>query len=221
LMPLLWTAASFIALSILNPAARGRVGWPWFILSQFIFGVGAALVFMSLKNRSPLRAGVLGGIVGGLLMPAPAFAWGILTRHGIWYPINLLADMATPQANGGVSVAELEQFHPTWLFAAIGAHAVLSISFGLAFAIVLPKVPGIPGPMSWGALVMPLLWTAASYGLMDVVNPTLQNLVDWPWFVASQFVFGVVASIVVVRSEQKAVPPAGRGPEHLAEYIHG
>jgi hypothetical protein len=118
-------------------------------------------------------------------------------------------------------VADLEQFHASWLAAAVATHAVLSLSFGLAFAVVLPRVPVIPGPTAWGALVMPLCWTAASYSLMDVVNPALRSLVDWPWFVASQFIFGLVASVVVVRSEEKAVPPAGRGPERLADYIHG
>ena len=56
---------------------------------------------------------------------------------------------------------------------------------------------------------MPLLWTAASFGLMGVVNPLLQELVNWPWFVVSQFVFGIVAAIMIVRSEQFLVPPAG------------
>jgi hypothetical protein len=52
-----------------------------------------------------------------------------------------------------------------------------------------------------------------SYGLMGVVNPALQQRVEWPWFIASQFVFGVVAAIFVVRSEQVHLPPAGRGPD--------
>jgi hypothetical protein len=47
---------------------------------------------------------------------------------------------------------------------------------------------------------------------MGVVNPVLRERVDWPWFIFSQFVFGVVASIVVVRSEMIHVPPAGSGP---------
>ena len=38
---------------------------------------------------------------------------------------------------------------------------------------------------------MPLLWTAASYSLMGVVNPLLQARVNWPWFIVSQFVFGL------------------------------
>jgi hypothetical protein len=56
---------------------------------------------------------------------------------------------------------------------------------------------------------------------MGVVNPVLQERVDWPWFVASQFVFGVVAAIVVVRSEQIDIPPAGRGPDRRADFVSG
>jgi hypothetical protein len=54
-----------------------------------------------------------------------------------------------------------------------------------------------------------------------VVNPTLQRVVEWPWFIASQFVFGVVAAIVVVRSVEVHIPPAGRGPEPREEYLTG
>jgi hypothetical protein len=39
----------------------------------------------------------------------------------------------------------------------------------------------------------------------------LQHEVDWPWFIASQFVFGITAAIVVFRTEMIAVPPAGTG----------
>ena len=208
-MPLLWTAVSFVALGYFNPAVRAMVEWPWFVLSQFIFGVVAAIVFMRFEKRSTLLAGILGGIAGGLLMPVPALLWGILSKHGIWYPVNLLSAMAMRHA-AALTTLELEQFHTDWLIAAIVVHAVFSISFGLAFALVLPRVPAIPGPLAWGGLLMPLLWTAMSYGLMGVVNPLLQERVDWPWFIASQFVFGVVAAIVVVRSEQVHIPPAGR-----------
>ena len=82
-----------------------------------------------------------------------------------------------------------------------------------ATATPLPRLRPIPSPFVWGALLLPLLWTGASYGLMGVVNPTLQAGVDWPWFIVSQFVFGLTAAAVVVRSETIAVPPAGTGPE--------
>ncbi|HKB35698.1 MAG TPA: hypothetical protein VKD72_04540, partial [Gemmataceae bacterium] len=68
-------------------------------------------------------------------------------------------------------------------------------------------------PMAWGGLLFPLFWTGISYALMGVVNPVFQKLVDWPWFILSQFVFGLAASVVVVRSEKIAIPPKGAGPE--------
>jgi hypothetical protein len=82
--------------------------------------------------------------------------------------------------------------------------------------VLLPTLPSIKGgPIIWGGLVMPLLWTWASHGLMGVVNPVLQRYVDWPFFILSQIVFGIAASLVVVRTEQVAVPPAGPGSEGL------
>lgn len=220
LMPLLWTAMSYFAWGAANPSLRARVDWLSFVLSQLVFGIIAAAVFMRLRAWRPVASGVIGGIVGGLLMPLPAMLWGVLSRHGIWYPANLLAAMVTQHA-GDFTTVELEGYHADWFATAMILHGVLSILFGLAFGLVLPRVPAIPGPMAWGGLVMPLLWTGLSYGLMGVVNPTLQRVVEWPWFIASQFVFGVVASIVVVRSVEIHIPPAGRGPEPREEYLTG
>lgn len=217
LMPLAWTAAIFLGLGYFNPAVRGRLEWPWFVVSQFIFGVVAAVVFMVFERRGKLAAGIAAGMAGGLLMPVPALLWGWLSAYGIWYPINLLSAMAVRHASE-ISMAELQTFNQDWLVAAILVHAALSLAFGLAFAVVLPRVPAIPGPLAWGGLVMPLLWTAMSYGLMGVVNPVLQERVDWPWFIASQFVFGLVAALVVVRSEQVHIPPAGPGVDANAEF---
>jgi hypothetical protein len=56
---------------------------------------------------------------------------------------------------------------------------------------------------------------------MGIVNPLLQQRVDWPWFVVSQFVFGVTTAIVVVRSEKVYIPPAGRGPDRLDLFLEG
>ena len=48
----------------------------------------------------PISAGVKGGLVGGLVMPIPALAYGVISGHGIWFPINLLAGMAVPGISG-------------------------------------------------------------------------------------------------------------------------
>jgi len=44
----------------------------------------------------PVSAGIKGGIIGGLVMPLPAFLYGLVSHHGIWYPVNLLAGMGLP-----------------------------------------------------------------------------------------------------------------------------
>ena len=62
----------------------------------------------------PISAGIKGGIVGGLVMPLPALVYGLLSGHGIWWPVNLLAGMVLPGV-GDMSDAELEQFHPALL----------------------------------------------------------------------------------------------------------
>lgn len=212
LMPMLWTAVTFSLMGIINPVLHQGVHWSWFILSQFIFGLVAAVVVMRLGQTHPVWSGLLGGIVGGLLMTIPAILWGMMSGHGMWYPVNLMAGMLLPEMSK-LPLADREQFHVRWFLVAIVIHAVLSAGFGLIYGILLPRLRTIPGPLAWGGLLLPLLWTATSYGLMGVVNPTLQKDVDWPWFIVSQFVFGVVAAVVVVRSEKIAVPPVGGATE--------
>jgi hypothetical protein len=212
LFPLLWSAVSFLLVSASSPTVRTEINWPWFIVSQFIFGIATAAVVMRSDGRHPLAAGVRGGIVAGILMVIPAVAWGILSGHGPWYPINLLSGMLRPAADE-LTVAQLETFQPRWLALASVLHAALSLLFGMVYSLLLARLPQIPGPLAWGALVMPLLWTATSYGFMGVVNPVLQQRVDWPWFVASQFVFGLMAAIIVVRSQMVHIPPAGHGSD--------
>ncbi|HUE16426.1 MAG TPA: hypothetical protein VMR25_19790 [Planctomycetaceae bacterium] len=210
LMPLLWTAVSYSFMAVVNPALNNGVDWPWFIASQFIFGVVTALVVMRLRDRlSRPVAGALGGLCGGLLMPGPAVIWSLASGHGLWYPANLLAGMVR-HGMDRLTVEQLMQFNRDWLGTAVVIHVVMSLSLGLLYGILLTRLRPIPGPFVWGGVLMPLLWTAASYSLMGVVNPLLQDRVNWPWFVVSQFVFGIVAAIAIVRSEEILVPPAGR-----------
>jgi len=211
LLPLLWTGVSYVLMGYVNPLLFQGVSWPWFIMSQFVFGVAAALVVQGTRHLGPWRSGLLGGLAGGLLMPIPALLWGLTTRQGIWYPVNLLAGMVTPGMNH-LPPTELRHFRVEWFLAALAIHAVLSVSFGIVYGLLLPRLKPIPAPLAWGGMLLPLLWTATSYALMGVVNPVLQERVDWPWFVVSQFVFGIAAAVVVVRSEKVPVPPAGTGP---------
>jgi len=91
-------------------------------------------------------------------------------------------------------------------------HAAISLVVGLLYGVLLPTIPGRPvWQVVCGGLVVPLLWTGLSYGFLGLANPVLRTHVDWAWFAASQFVFGLAAAAVVVRTERVVVAPAG-GP---------
>jgi hypothetical protein len=211
LMPILWTGVSYLAMYVVNPALPGKVSWPWFIVSQFVFGITMPAVVLGAKRLHPVLAGVVGGLVGGAAMAVPALLWAAASGHGFWYPVNLLAGMVLPDP-GTADLSQLGSFHSEWFAIAVAMHAVLSTGFGVLFALVIPRLPAIPAPIAWGGLILPVVWTGISYSLMGVVNKPLQEHVSWPWFIVSQFVFGVAAAVVVHYSETVRVPPAGPGP---------
>src|SRR5262249_36009859 len=138
------------------------------------------------ESVHPISAGIRGGVIGGLVMPLPALLYGVISQHGIWYPVNLLAGMFLPGV-GGLHDHQLEQFSLTLLLTGIIIHAAIAVVFGLLYGVLLPMLPGIrrpaiPAALLWGGIILPLLWMSISYGLMGVANPVLQARVDWPWF---------------------------------------
>jgi hypothetical protein len=172
----------------------------------------AGFRFQLPEKVHPISAGVWGGIVGGLVMPVPALAYGLVSGHGLWFPVNLLAGMVVPGISG-VTQAQLEQFSAGALVLAIFIHAAFSVAFGLFFGVVSPTLPPLPGgPVIAGGVLMPLLWTGVCHGLMGIVNPLLNEFVSWPWFIASQVVYGLAMSFVVINSEKVPAPPVGSGP---------
>jgi hypothetical protein len=220
LMPVVWTGASYVGMQVVNPALPEKVSWPWFLVSQLVYGITMPAVVLGARRLPPVLAGLAGGLVGGAAMALPAVLWAAASGRGFWYPVNVLAGMVLP-GPGSLEGADLGSFQADWFGAAVAVHAVLSIGFGVLFALVARRLPPIPGPVVWGGLVLPLVWTGVTYGLMGVVNPVLQERVDWAWFIVSQFVFGVAAAVVVLRSELVHIPPAGRGPDRVADFVAG
>lgn len=147
----------------------------------------------------PYSAGVRGGLVGGAAMAATALLYGLISGHGIWYPINLLAAMILTNF-ADKSTVELEQFSLAALGVGTVIHGLTSLAVGLCYGIILPTLPR--WPMLWGGLVGPLLWTGATYGFMGILNPVMNARVEWSWFFVSQFVFGIATGMVVARSEK-------------------
>jgi hypothetical protein len=151
----------------------------------------------------PYSAGVKGGALGGVAMAATALAYGMISGHGLWYPVNLLAGMLMPSI-AQHTLAQLAQFSPTALALAAFIHVVASLAVGLFFGVLLPTLPR--GPVLWGGVIAPLLWTGGIHALMGVLNPPMNALMNelnaWPWFLVSQFAYGLTTGIVVVRSEK-------------------
>ena len=157
----------------------------------------------------PISSGIKGGIFGGLVMPIPALAYGFFSGHGIWFPGNLLAGMVVPGISGATEF-QLEQFQWGALILAILIHTTFSVAFGLFFGVVSPTLPPLPGgPVIAGGVLMPLLWTGLCYGFMGIIDPLLEQHVNWLWFITSQVVYGLVMSMVVINSEKVPVPPVG------------
>jgi hypothetical protein len=160
----------------------------------------------------PYSAGAKGGLVGGVVMAGTAVLYGVLSGRGIWYPINLLAAMVMPRLVDA-SAAQMQLFHPAALAVATVIHGVASLGVGLMFGVLLPTLPR--GPVLWGGIIAPLLWTGGIHAFMGVLNPALERLVDWKWFLASQFAYGLTVGIVVVRTEKVYVSqrPPVESPE--------
>lgn len=151
-------------------------------------------------RQRPVWAGVVGGAGGGLVMAALALGYGWYSGKGPWYPVNLLAALAIAGFESETP-DKLMQYSAAGLIAGAVIHLVASLAVGLLFGLLLPMLPS--RPILWGGVIGPLLWTGAIHELMGILNPVMNRLVDWPWFVASQFGFGLTAGLIVTWIEPR------------------
>jgi hypothetical protein len=147
----------------------------------------------------PVSAGIKGGLAGSAAMALMAMLYGALSRNGIWYPINLLAAGFLPSTMTD-TVAKISAFNLRTLLIAATIHLLTSLLVGLLYGATLPMVPR--RPVLLGGVVAPLIWTGLIHSILGIVNPVLNQRIDWFWFVASQVAFGVVAGVVVARQER-------------------
>ena len=146
----------------------------------------------------PISAGIRGGIAGGIAMAFFAVLYGLVSGHGIWYPINLLAAGVLPSA----SMAQMSAFYPNAFIIALVIHTITSLLVGVLYGALLPMLPR--RPILLGGIIAPTLWSGLLYSTLALINPVLAESIDWLWFVISQFGFGIVAGLVVSRRERIA-----------------
>ena len=145
----------------------------------------------------PVSAGVKGGLAGGVAMAFLAVLYGIVSRRGMWYAINVLASGFFP---GRHALDQIGAFQWDSLLIASVVHLLLSLLVGLLYGAMLPMFP--QRPILLGGLVAPVLWSGLVHSFVELMDPLLNQRIDWAWFVLSQVGFGIVAGVVVSRQER-------------------
>jgi hypothetical protein len=145
----------------------------------------------------PIRAGVKGGVAGAVAMAVLAVMYGIISGRGMWYAINVLAAGFFP---GRHPYAQIGAFQWDSLLIASALHLLVSLSVGLLYGATLPMLPR--HPILLGGLITPILWSSLVHSFVELIDPILNQRIDWSWFVLSQVGFGIVAGIVVSRQER-------------------
>ncbi len=145
----------------------------------------------------PLRAGVIGGALGGAVMALIAMIYGALWLGSPWLPINVVAATVLRDLQAA-SPAELAQFNANALIVGGILHALLSIGLGTLFALLLPTMPG--SPIIWALTVGPLLWIIATVITLPLVNPLGARVIDWPSFIVAHLAYGLVMGLYVAHT---------------------
>jgi len=147
----------------------------------------------------PVSAGLWGGLAGSAAMAMLAMLYGVVSQGSIWYPINLLAAGFFPSTISP-SMADLTAFHWSVFGIAVATHLLFSVLVGLLYGAILPMLPN--RPIVLGGFFAPVLWSGVVHSVLGLVNPVLNERIDWLWFVISQMGFGIVAGVVVSRREK-------------------
>jgi hypothetical protein len=146
----------------------------------------------------PVSSGLKGGMAGMVVMAVLACLYGLLKQGSIWYPINLLAAAYPGSLRQGTLL--LREFHlPSFLIASC-LHVVTSLLVGLLYGAMLQLFPR--HPIVLGCLVAPVLWTGLLHSLLVLMNPILNEYIDWWWFAFSQLGYGIAAGLVVIRQSK-------------------
>lgn len=155
----------------------------------------------------PVLSGIKGGIAGGFAMIIPALIYGLIAQHSIWYPVNLLGGAGVAHWRNP-STADIAAFHWQGLLVAVIIHSLTCVLVGLLYGAMLPMLPR--RPILLGGILAPVLWTGILHSFMGVINPALDQRIQWGWFLVSQLTYGLTAGFVVARQER--IPTAQSMP---------
>ncbi len=144
----------------------------------------------------PISSGIKGGIAGGIAMIIPAEIYGVLRFHSIWYVVNLLGGAGVAEWTNPTT-AQISHFRLSAFITATAIQIVTCLLVGLLYGALLPLWP--KHPILLGGIIAPVLWTGLLHSVLGVVNPFLDQRIDWVSFAASQVLFGLVAGYTVTK----------------------
>jgi hypothetical protein len=145
----------------------------------------------------PVSAGLKGGLAGSVAMAVLAVLYGVISGHGMWYPVNLLSAGFFPAR---ATIPQIATFHWDAFIIATIVHLICSLLVGLLYGAALPMFPR--HPILLGGVIAPILWSSLLHSVLEALDPVLNQRIDWVWFIVSQIGFGIVAGVVVSRQER-------------------
>ena len=141
-------------------------------------------------------SGIKGGIAGGIAMLIPAELYGIVRFHSIWYVVNLLGGAGVGEWTNP-TMYQLTHFRLSAFITANIIQGAVTLLVGILYGAMLPIWP--KRPILLGGIIAPVLWTGLLHSVLGIVNPYLQQRIDWWSFAASQVIFGVAAGYTVTK----------------------
>jgi len=136
------------------------------------------------------------GIKGGIAMLIPAELYGIIRFHSIWYVVNLLGGAGVGTWTNP-TLYQLTHFNLSAFITANIIQGVVTLLVGILYGAMLPIWP--KRPILLGGIIAPVLWTGVLHSTLGIVNPFLQQRIDWWSFLAAQVIFGIVAGYTVTK----------------------
>lgn len=144
------------------------------------------------------KAGIIGGLLGGLGMAVVAVLTGVAIGVGVWFPLNLVGATFVRSLQTAPH-ATLTEFNLVALLAGFVLHMVLSGTLGVAFVALLPTLPG--NPLVWSVLVGGILWFIVQFAILPIFNPLMASEVHVPSFFVAHLVYTLTLGVVMLRSE--------------------
>jgi hypothetical protein len=130
-----------------------------------------------------VRQGALGGLIAGIVMAMVAMMYTLVAQNDVLAPLKQMGATFFPLDSGsGIS-----------LLAGLMLHMVMSIIFGIAFAlIVVNRASGYAPLVITGVIYVAFEWAIARFVVLPVLDPPLVTTFGAIGGIVAHMMFGIV-----------------------------